>query len=104
MDDCSIYLINRFLRKKSDLARQESRLIKRLNDQHGIKIKVIRCNNVGEHRKMKEACVELGLGKKFEYTAVVTLQQNGKIERQFASLYGRVRLIMIDAGLKEDLR
>ena len=47
MDDCNGFLINRFLRKKSDLPKQGSMLIKKLNDQHGIKIKVIRCNNVG---------------------------------------------------------
>ena len=56
MDDCSGFLINRFLREKSDLARQGSMLIKKLNDQHGIKIKVIRCDNAGENKKMEEAC------------------------------------------------
>ena len=45
MDDRSGFLINRLLREKSDLARQGSMLIKKLNDQHGIKIKVIRCDN-----------------------------------------------------------
>ena len=54
MDDCSGFLINRFLREKSDLARQGSMLIKKLNDQHGIKIKVIRCDNEGENKKIKK--------------------------------------------------
>ena len=54
MDDCSGSLINWFLREKSDLARQGSMLIKKLNDQHGIKIKVIRCDNVGENKKIKK--------------------------------------------------
>ena len=40
---------------------------------------------------MEESYVELGLGTKFEYTAVETLQQNGVIERKFSPLYGRVR-------------
>ena len=51
MDDCSGFLINRFLREKSDLARQGSMLIKKLNDQHGIKIKVIRCGNTGKTKR-----------------------------------------------------
>ena len=79
-------------------------LIKKLSDQHGIKIKVIRCDNAGENKKMEEACDKLGLGTKFEYTAVGTPQQNGRIERKFATLYGRVRSMMIDAGIKEELR
>ena len=72
MDDCSGFLINRFLREKSDLARQGAMLIKKLNDQHGIKIKVIRCDNAGENKKMEEACDRLVLRTKFEYTAVGT--------------------------------
>ena len=52
MDNCSGFLINRFLREKSDLARQGSMLLKKLNDQHGIKIKVIRCDNKGENKTM----------------------------------------------------
>ena len=79
-------------------------LIKKLNDQHGIKIKVIRYDNAGENKKMEEACDKLGLGTKFKYTAVGTPQQNGRIERKCATLYGRVRSMMIDAGVKEELR
>ena len=104
MDDCSGFLINRFLRNKSDLAKQGSMLIKKLSDQNGIKIKTIRCDNAGENKKMEEACDKLGLGTKFEYTAVGTPQQNGRIERKFATLYGRVRSMMIDAGIEEELR
>ena len=74
------FLINRFLREKSDLARLGAMLIKKLNDKHGIRIKVIRYDNAGEYKKMEEACDKLGLGTKFEYTAVGTLQQNGRIE------------------------
>ena len=55
-------------------------LIKKLNDQHGIKIRVIRCDNAGENKKMEEACYRLGLGTRFEYAAVGTPQQNGRIE------------------------
>ena len=70
MDDCSGFLINRFLREKSDLARQGSMLIQKLNDQYGIKIRVIGCVNAGENKKIEEACDRLGLGTKFEYTVV----------------------------------
>ena len=104
MDDCSGFLINQFLAHKSDLAKKGTLLLKRLKDQHGIKVQTIRCDNAGENKKMEEACVEQGLGTKFEYTAVGTPQQNGRVERKFATLYGRVRSMMIEAGIKEKLR
>ncbi len=33
-------------------------LIRRLKEQHGINIKIIRCDNAGENKKMEEACIE----------------------------------------------
>ena len=53
---------------------------------------------------MEEACDRLGLGTRFEITAVGTPHQNGRMERKFATLYERVRSMMIDTGIKEDLR
>jgi transposase InsO family protein len=35
---------------------------------------------------------------KFEYTAPNTPQQNGKIERKFATLYGKIRSVLNAAG------
>ena len=63
-----------------------------------------KCDNAGENKKMDDACIEQKMGIKFEYTAVGTPQQNGRVERKFATLYGRIRSMMIDAGIKENLR
>ena len=104
MDDYSGFLMSRFLKKKSDLAEEGSTLIKRLNIENGIKVKAVRCDNAGENKKMEEKCVAENLGVKFEYTAVGTPQQNGRVERKFATLFGRIRSMMIDAGLNEELR
>ena len=41
---------------------------------------------------------------KFEYTSPGTPQQNGRIERKFATLYGRVRAMFISAGIEGNLR
>ncbi len=70
MDDHSGFLINRSLKKKSDRTKAGSMLIMRLKDQHGIKIKIIKCGNAGENKTMEEAFVELDLGTQFDYTAV----------------------------------
>ena len=80
MDDCSEFLINQFLAHKSDLSKKGTLLLKRLKDQHGIKVQTIRCNNAGEKKKMGEPCIEQGLGTKFEYTPMDTSQQNGRVK------------------------
>jgi hypothetical protein len=41
---------------------------------------------------------------KFEFTAPASPQQNGKIERKFAPLYGRGRAILNCAEFTENLR
>ena len=44
------------------------------------------------------------MGVKFWYTVVGTPQQNGKIEQIFTTLYGIIMLMMIDAGMEEEIR
>jgi len=43
-------------------------------------------------------------GVTFEYTARNTPQQNGKVERKFATLYGRVQSMMNGARFTQSLR
>ena len=45
-----------------------------------------------------------GMGLKFEYTASGTSQQNGRAERKFQTLYGRVRAMLIGSGIQQPLR
>ena len=45
-----------------------------------------------------------GMGLKFEYTAPGTPQQNGRAERKFQTLYGRVRAMLIGSGIQQPLR
>ena len=79
-------------------------LIKDLKSKHGINVKYIRCDDAGENTKLEEACLKEGLGIQFEYTAPGTPQRNGRVERKFTTLYGRVRTTMDHAGLPEKLR
>ena len=41
---------------------------------------------------------------KLEFTGPDTPQYNGKIERRFATLYGRVRAILNEAKVPEEMR
>jgi hypothetical protein len=43
-----------------------------------------------------------GLGVIVEFTSPYTPEQNGKVERSFASLWGRTRAILNEAGFSED--
>jgi hypothetical protein len=62
-------------------------------------------DNSGENVKLREKVDEYpDLKIKFEYTAPHTPQQNGKIERKFATLYGKVRSMLNAAQLSERLR
>jgi len=52
---------------------------------------IVRCDNAGENMKFKENAEKEGLNITFELTAPGTPQQNGKVERMFTTLFGRVR-------------
>jgi len=64
------------------------------------KVKYIRCDNAGENISLQKALDAEGMNIKFEFTARETPQQNGKVERAFATLYGRMRAMM--AAIKWD--
>jgi len=46
-------------------------------------------------------CIDKELGIIFEYTAPGTPQQNGVVERAFATMLGKTRVIMNSTGLDE---
>jgi transposase InsO family protein len=75
-----------------------------LKAKHGRTVKFIRCDNAGENKALEKACLKEGLGIQFEYTAPGTPQQNGKVERKFATLNARVRAMLNHAGLPSKLR
>ena len=70
----------------------------------GQPVRFIRCDNAGENLSLKKQLDSEGSNIRFEFTARHTPQQNGKVERAFATLYGRMRAMMISAGLDESSR
>ena len=67
-------------------------------------VKVVRCDNAGENKTFEELSKQGGMGITFEYTAPGTPQQNGKCERKFASLYGKVRSMLNGVRFTKTLR
>ena len=54
----------------------------------------MRCDNAGENIKTEEECFRQGFGITFKYTLPNIPQQNGRVEKKFVTLYGRVRIMM----------
>ncbi len=90
VDDATGFAFSYFLKKKSETAGKITSLIKHLKATLNYQVKFLRCDNAGENISTEEACKEEGLGVTFEFTAPNTPQQNGRVERRFATLYGRV--------------
>ena len=53
---------------------------------------------------MEKLCDDEGLGIKFEFTARDSPRQNGKVERMFATLWGRCLTNFRSAGIPKELR
>ena len=93
-----------FLKHKDDQVGALIDFIKALQAKKSNIVKFICCDNAGENKSLEKACLKEGLGITFEYTARATLQQNGKVERNFATLYGRMRSMMIFASFTKKLK
>jgi hypothetical protein len=89
-----------FLRKKEEQAEVLVNLVKEINTTH--KVERWRFDNAGENLTTEKLFEKNGLSIKVEYTARETPQQNGTVERAFATLYGRVRAMMIEAGFERN--
>ena len=58
------------------------------------------CDNAGKNLILQRVCEKDGLGVLFELTAPGTPQQNGKVERKFATLYGRMRAMLHGSNIE----
>ena len=56
---------------------------------------------MGENKLLEHKCEKEGLRIKFKYTARNMPQQNGQVERSFATLYGKMRAMMNAAGMTQ---
>jgi transposase InsO family protein len=98
VDEATKYKHSFFLKKKSDQVDEIVNWIKDIRVKFRIVVKSIRLDNSGENTSLEERCKVEGLGIRFEYTAPGTPQQNGVVERAFATLIARGRAMMNHAG------
>jgi hypothetical protein len=73
--------------------------LRQVTSQYKIKVKCFWCDNDGENKSLQSLLKKKWKHYiKFEYTAPNTTRQNGKIERKFATLYGKIRSVINAAG------
>ena len=88
-----------FLKTKDEQPKILSNFVKEISQD--TKVEQWRCDNLGENKATKDLLDENGFGIKFEFTARETPQQNGMVERAFATLYGRMRAMFTNAGFEK---
>jgi len=98
VDDATDYCWSFFLKSKNETAEVMTNFIKKLKDTETITVKNIRYDNAGENKAFEKRVERDRRGLKFEYTARKTPQHNGRVERKYATLFGRARAMMNDAG------
>ena len=104
VDEYSDYCWSYFLKTKDELAETVVKLIRDLQEKYKIKIESIRLDNAGENKTLENLCLKEGLGIKFEWTAPGTPQQNGKVERKFATLFGYTRAMLNESEVTPGIR
>ena len=72
LDDSTDVCWSRILKKKSDLCEKMLELILDLKTKLRVTVKIIRCDNAPENKKLDEECKVRGLGIRFEITAFGT--------------------------------
>jgi transposase InsO family protein len=104
VDDATDMKWSMFLKQKSEVGKALFEFLK-LRKQDGFPVQIIRMDNSGENKRFQARAGNEGYADlKFEFTAPGTPQQNGVVERAFATLQGRVRAMMNQAGFTKELR
>ena len=103
VDNSTRFMRTFFLKKNRELY-DKMRIALREIERDNKKVKTIRCDNAGENRKLKKTLDLEAFNIKSEFTAPYTPQQNGVVERAFATLYGRVRARLNGSGFDKRLR
>ena len=106
VDDYSGMCWSLFVKKKSDMPDKVIYWLQELknNCNNQDLFHIIRCDNAGENKMLEQLCIKNQMGINFEYTAPQTPQQNGVVERLFATLSGKVRAMMNHAGFTAEMR
>jgi hypothetical protein len=99
VDEVTNMMWSHFLRRKPEASRKVIEFVTELKTKDANMVKFIRCDNLGENHALKQEIKKKGFNLQFEFTAPGTPQENGKVERAFATLWGRTRAMLNQAKL-----
>jgi len=94
INDATDFFLSKFMKSKDQTSTTMVSLIWDLKNEEGVVVKKICCNNVGENVAFQQNTKKEGLGLNFKFMACTTPQQNGRVECKFATLFGRVQLML----------
>ena len=60
-------------------------------------------DDAGENVALEKACKQQQLGVTFEFSGPRTPQRNGKVERKFQTLYGKIRAMVNASGIDGEI-
>ena len=103
VDDYTDFCWSFFLKKKSDL---KCKVVDVINELKAMErpVSFVRCDDAGENKSLEQLCKSLNMKVQFEFSGPRTPQRNGRVERKFQTLFGRVRSMLNGAGIKEKVR
>ena len=79
--------------------------LQKLENDYGLKIREIRCDNANENFGLKKEYMKNKMKIEFEYDiSFGTPQQKRQVEIKFATLYGQVKAIYISESINSNLR
>jgi len=102
VDEATHMKFSMFLKHKSEMKESFVPFLKELRHTYGIKIE--HTLDVTMQEKIMHLRIYVDSGIIFKYTAPGTPQQNGVVERAFATMLGQTRAIMNGAGFDENKR
>ena len=101
VDDCTSMKWSMFLRSKLDAIRAVVDFFKNMKVGNQEMVKFLRCDNSGENEGIRKTLEKDGFKVQMEFTSPNTPQENGKVERAFATLWGRTRAMLNNACFDE---
>jgi len=104
IDDATDHCWSYFLKKREETSDVVRKLIKNLKAENNVQVKSIRCDGSGENKRLRTDCERENLGIHFEFTTRETPQHNGRAERKYASLFGRIRSMLNGARVTKEMR
>jgi hypothetical protein len=104
IDEATSVVWSYFLRRKSETQRELLEFIQTMKAQDSGRVKFVRCDNSPENKSLAAEVQKKGWDVQFELTAPGTPEENGKVERTCATLWGRSQAVLNTANLSTEMR